>query len=70
MGFFEARAAVARTHQSVSGCLPGCWQQDYQQGDDAMEFGDNLSDEENDLGYGVPAGQLQARVCSTRYVPK
>ena len=59
MGSCEARANVqARTHESVCGCLLGCWQQDHAQGEDAMEFGDNLSDEENDLGYGVPAGPL------------
>jgi hypothetical protein len=35
-----------------------------------MDFGDNLSDEENDLGYGVPAGSLRARICTLNMCQK
>jgi hypothetical protein len=52
-----------RSDEGISGCLLGCLKQDHAKGDEAMDFGDNLSDEENDLGYGVPAGSLRARTC-------
>lgn len=44
--------------EGMSGYLLGWSQQDHAQGDELMDFGDNLSDEEHDLGYGVPAGSL------------
>ena len=56
---------LVRSDEGISGCVLGCLKQDHAKADEAMDFGDNLSDEENDLGYGVPAGSLRARTANT-----